>query len=121
MFKGINNLEGKKIVTEVLQMSISNMLNFWASAGAEVKLTKRWLREILNFCKILFVLILVKIETQEQKKTSSVLCSKTFCLCWVAEFRLLRSLAFAFRSTEVSERPVRTMGSKRNTRKKSFP
>lgn len=62
MFKDINNLERKKIVTEVLEMSISNMLTCWASAGAELQLSKRWLMEILNFCKI-FVLILVKIET----------------------------------------------------------
>lgn len=62
MFTDINNLE-RKTVTEVLQMSTSNMLTCWASAGAELQLSKRWLMEILNFCKILFVLILVKIET----------------------------------------------------------
>lgn len=55
-----------------------------------------------------------------KKKESCVSCSKIFSLHWVAKLCLLRFLNFAFCSTEVSERHLCAVGSKRNTWEKSF-
>jgi len=45
-------------------MCINNMLTCWALTVVESQFIKRWLMETLNFCKVFFVSVLVKIERQ---------------------------------------------------------